>query len=74
MDALSVRSTGLHPTDQTFGCVTQIVNGFGARASDRDAWFRSLRTQSDHGRNGVILLQETHVEGPEVEKFTDLFA
>ncbi|KAJ8575389.1 hypothetical protein ON010_g3826 [Phytophthora cinnamomi] len=74
METRGVRPTGIHPADLTFGCVTQNVNGFGARACDRDAWFCSLRTHSTHGRSDVTLLQETHVAEADVAKFTDLYA
>ncbi|KAJ8523568.1 hypothetical protein ON010_g17551 [Phytophthora cinnamomi] len=74
METRGVRPTGIHPADLTFGCVTQNVNGFGARACDRDAWFCSLHTHSTHGRSDVTLLQETHGDEAEVAKFMDLYA
>ncbi|EGZ22394.1 hypothetical protein PHYSODRAFT_453756, partial [Phytophthora sojae] len=66
LDQLLGFGGGLNAEDQTYGGVTQNVNGFGARASDRDAWFRSFRAQGSHGRNDIYLLQETHVEGGDI--------
>ncbi|KAE8984108.1 hypothetical protein PF011_g20906 [Phytophthora fragariae] len=70
----SQKSHRLHATDQTFGFITQNVNGFGSTAADMTHWFQSFGEQDEHGRPDVIVLQETHVEPAEVEKFRHKFA
>jgi hypothetical protein len=64
-------SEALHREDQTFGMITQNVNGFGVTAADRAAWFSSFRTSDDHGRQDVVLLHETHVGPQEVRGAED---
>ncbi|OWZ11339.1 reverse transcriptase [Phytophthora megakarya] len=64
----------LHEADQTFGCVTQNVNGFGSSAVKMGEWLRSFRTSDRRGRNDVYILQETHVEEREISRASATFA
>ncbi|KAE8956203.1 hypothetical protein PR001_g31818, partial [Phytophthora rubi] len=61
-------SKDLHGDDRTFGMLTQNVNGLGSDEAERDAWFQSFRMTDRHGRQDVVLLQETHVEAAHVHK------
>ncbi|EEY58791.1 uncharacterized protein PITG_20891 [Phytophthora infestans T30-4] len=64
----------LHPQDQTYGFITQNVNGLGATEKDRDMWFRAFGEQDAHGRADVLLIQETHVAASEVGYHERLYA
>ncbi|KAG3239280.1 hypothetical protein PI124_g15785 [Phytophthora idaei] len=60
--------------DFAYGLLTQNVNGFGQRDADRDAWIGTSRGAHDHGRNDIVLVQETHVERTEVNHVERLHA
>lgn len=64
----------LSDSDQTFGFITQNVNGFGSTEADRSVWFQSFGKRDSHGRPDITRIQETHVEPEEVDKFRQHFA
>ncbi|KAE8989638.1 hypothetical protein PR001_g21723 [Phytophthora rubi] len=64
----------LYIADQTFGLVTQNVNGLGANEAARATWFQAFGERDDHGRSDVIVIQETHVEAAEVLHYQKLYA
>ncbi|KAE8878340.1 hypothetical protein PF010_g4063 [Phytophthora fragariae] len=64
----------LYIADQTFGLVTQNVNGLGANEAARATWFQAFGERDDHGRSDVMVIQETHVEAAEVLHYQKLYA
>ncbi|GMG15426.1 unnamed protein product [Phytophthora fragariaefolia] len=65
----SISKQKLHDDDQTFGITTQNVNGFGETEKGRAQWFQAFGETDQHGRQDVIVIQETHVDEHEIERY-----